>query len=113
MSFREENFMRRIMRFTSTIWLAAAVIVGVADTVQSFATGKTVLTSGGEVWQSLWPQSYEVARAYAEAAASEGQLSSAFDMVLGEPAFALFLALSLLFWMMGYSKPKPAGRFAA
>ena len=39
--------------------------------------------------------------------------ASQFAWLLPQPAFAVLLSLSLIFWMIGYRKPSPAGRFAA
>ena len=38
---------------------------------------------------------------------------AAVRMVLAQPASAVFLAVSLLFYLAGYRRAKPAGRFAA
>jgi hypothetical protein len=33
--------------------------------------------------------------------------------LFSQPAFALFLGLALIFWILGYKRKKPAGRFTA
>lgn len=105
--------MRALLRFISMIWLAAAVIAGVADTIQSIAAEKVILTPVLAVWQFVRPGSYDADRLMLQGLPAGKQLSSVLDGLVTQPAFALFLALALVFWMLGYKKPKPAGRFAA
>ena len=105
--------MRAILRFFSIVCLAAAVIAGVADTVQSFAVDRVVLTQGTTVWQFFSPEAYLSARDVLAAQTAGRELAGAMDFVFLQPAFALFLGLSLVFWMLGNRRPKPAGRFAA
>jgi uncharacterized membrane protein YtjA (UPF0391 family) len=105
--------MRALLRFFSIVFLIAAVIAGGADTVQSFAVDKPVLTPGLTIWQFVSPAAYDAARSFVAAQWGGSMLADAMDALFAQPAFALFLALSLIFWMLGYKKPRPAGRFAA
>lgn len=93
--------------------LSFAVVAGVVDTIQSFASSDVILTSALAVWISVNPKSFDVAQATVQGLDPVGRLSEAFDWTLGQPAFAVFLVVALLLWMIGYEKVKPAGRFAA
>jgi hypothetical protein len=105
--------MRAILRFFSMVFLAAAVIAGVADTIQSFAAEKAVLTPGSAIWDFAAPDAYDRLTVYAQGLPAGADIASLMERTFAQPAFALLLALSLIFWMLGYRKPNPAGRFAA
>ncbi|XUY26795.1 hypothetical protein RMR21_014720 [Agrobacterium sp. rho-8.1] len=105
--------MKAIFRFISFVCLAAAVSVGVFDSIRSVSTSSVDLMSARDVWFEFFPASLAMAQAgvahYIHPEAwrwSENGLS----MV---PAFAVLLALSLLFWMAGYRKRRALGRFSA
>ena len=105
--------MRMLLRFLSVLSLIAAVVAGVADTVQSFAADLPVMTPGLTLMQFALPGAYERIENYAATLPSGATLARWFELAMSQPAFGLLLALSLLFWIVAYKKPKPAGRFAA
>ena len=105
--------MRALLHFLSLVFLTAAVIAGVSDTVQSFAVDKVTLTTGLDVWRFLSDDSYGAVRSWISGLQGGPTLDQALDQLLLQPAFVLLLGLALIFWMLGYKKPKPAGRFAA
>ena len=102
-----------LFRFISALALLAAIVAGVLDSIQSVSASSVVLTSLGNMWLNLDPESLTLAEIYAETYVSEGLWRPVIAPVLAQPAFAIFLGLALLFWMAGYRKPRFAGRFSA
>lgn len=105
--------MKSIFRLISFLCLAAAVGVGVYDSIRSVSTSSVDLLSTRDVWFQYFPSSLAMVQAgfdhYIHPEAWRW-LENGLSMV---PAFAVFLALSLLFWMAGYSKRRALGRFSA
>jgi hypothetical protein len=105
--------MRFVARVLSLVLLAVAVIAGVIDAIHSVAAHKPVLTPLFEAWALASPATLElVAGLFGENLPAWVWDPGAL-WVLAQPAFAVFLALSFLFWLIGYRRRKPAGRFAA
>ena len=105
--------MRFLLRMFSVFFLASAVVAGTADTIQSFAADTPVMTPGITVVEFLAPKGYEKAEAYVGSLPDGAELQRWIERFFSQPAFALFLGFALLFWMLGYKRKKPAGRFAA
>jgi amino acid transporter len=108
-----ETAMRFLLRIFSVFFLASAVVAGTADTIQSFAADTPVMTPGITVVEFLAPKGYEKAEAYVGSLPDGAELQRWIERFFSQPAFALFLGFALLFWMLGYKRKKPAGRFAA
>lgn len=105
--------MRFIARVFSLVLLAVAVIAGVIDAIHSVAAHRPVLTPLFEVWTLASPMTLDlVADLFGDHLPAWVWDPGAL-WLLAQPAFAVFLALSLLFWLIGYRRRKPAGRFAA
>lgn len=104
--------MRLLLRFLSLLFLAAAVIVGVIDSIQSVAAETIALTPLGAALFSINPQILAATEAYFRAHVSARVWDTAVEWILLQPAFVIFLALSLALWLIAY-KREPAGRFAA
>jgi hypothetical protein len=104
--------MRFVLRFMSLALLVVAVIAGVVDAIQSVAAGRPEMTPLGLAWSEASPDTLELARTFVESRAPY-----LWDPVIGwvllQPAVAVLLALSLVFYLIGYRRPHPAGRFAA
>ncbi|CAD7029430.1 membrane protein [Pseudorhizobium endolithicum] len=104
---------RSFFRLSSLLALIAAIMAGTLDSIQSVSSSTVAITSLGNHWQSL----DVVSLAMAEAAVAHYIHPDAWRWVmvpvLAQPAFAVFLALALLFWMIGYRRPRFAGRFSA
>lgn len=105
--------MKAVFRFISFVFLAAAVGVGVLDSVRSVSTSSVDLLSVQDVWAKIFPAS----PAMAEGLVAHYIHPEAWRWVeitlSAVPAFALLLALSLLCWMVGYRKRRVVGRFSA
>ena len=105
--------MRFLFRFMSLVALVFAVVAATFDSIQSVAASSVVLTSLGSAIQSLSPPTLSLIRERSAGWFGEGAIGDGVALVLLQPAFTVLLVLSLAFWMMGYKRRKPAGRFAA
>ncbi len=114
---REEICAMRLLRaffhFLSFAALAAAVLVGTIDAIQSVSSSDVVLTSLGNAWLNLDPESLTLAELSADDYMSADIWRPYVAPVLAQPAGVMFLVLALLFWMVGYKRTSFAGRFAA
>lgn len=107
------GFMKAIFRLISFLFLAAAVGFGSLDSVRSVATSSVDMMSAQDVWSKFFPASQAMAEGIV-AHYIHPEAWRWFESGLSTvPAFAILLAVSLLFWMAGYRKPKVVGRFAA
>jgi hypothetical protein len=104
--------MRFLLRFLSLLSLAAAVIVGIVDSIQSVAGETLVLTPFGAALFSINPQILATAEAYFRAHVSTAFWDTAVEWMLLQPAVMVLLAVSLIFWLIAYRREVP-GRFAA
>ncbi len=105
--------MRFLLRFVSFLLLVGAVFGATIDTITSVADSAVVLTPIGTVWTLFDPASLTGAEARLAASGLPASAGEGFRWLLAQPAFAVALALSLLFWIAGYRRPPAAGRFAA
>lgn len=105
--------MRALFRFFSLIALVFAVVAATFDSIQSVAASSPVLTSLGSAIQSLSPAALSAIRSGLLERFAGTVIGDAVALVLLQPAFTVLLVLALVFWMIGYRRPKPAGRFAA
>ena len=103
--------MRLLLRFLSLLFLAAAVIVGIIDSIQSVAGEGVALTPLGAALFSINPDMLAAADTYFRAHISAYIWDTQIEWILLQPAFVVFLALSLLFWVIAY-KREPTGRFS-
>jgi hypothetical protein len=104
--------MRFLLRFLSLLFLAAAVIVGIVDSIQSVAGETVALTPFGAALFSINPAILAAAEAYFRAHLSAYLWDTLVEWILLQPAFVVFLTLSLLLWLVAY-KREPMGRFSA
>ncbi|PPJ48198.1 hypothetical protein C0075_22195 [Rhizobium sp. KAs_5_22] len=104
------RFVFRLVSFTA---LCLAVIAAAMDSIASVSASQFVVTPLRLAWVEIDPTSLVRFRAVVgdRAGASVWQVFEAW--LLPQPAFAVLLSLALIFWMIGYKKPSPAGRFAA
>jgi len=105
--------MRFILRFFSLVFLAAAVIVAIIDSIQSVASESILLTPLGAALFSINPDILAAAETYFQTHISAVFWDSVIEWMLLQPAVIVFLVLSLLFWIIAFKRQPAAGRFAA
>jgi len=109
----KQPLIRSFFRLLSLLALVAAIFAGTLDSIQSVASSSVVVTSLGNHWQNLDVVSLAMAEAAVAHYIHADAWRWAIAPVLSQPAFAVFLVLALLFWMIGYRRPRFAGRFSA
>ncbi|AKI02694.1 hypothetical protein IMCC20628_04015 [Hoeflea sp. IMCC20628] len=105
--------MRFIARVFSLIFLVFAVIAGMVDAIQSVAAGQPVLTPMIESWTANSPDTLALVAGMFDTYLPGWVWDPGAVWLLSQPAFAVFLLFSLIFYLIGYRRTKPAGRFAA
>ena len=105
--------MRFVARVFSLIFLVFAVIAGLVDTIGSVAAGEPSLTPLLESWTNNSPDTLALVRELFATYLPGWVWDPVVTWVLAQPAFAVFLLFSLAFYLAGYRRPRPAGRFAA
>ena len=108
-----EEFMRFLLRFASLVALVVAVIAGTIDSIQSVAASAVFMTPMGDAWNDVRPSSLASLRSAVAYYVHPRFYDTAMQWLLFQPAFAVFLVLSLLLWMVGYKRQPAAGRFSA
>jgi len=105
--------MRFVIRLIGLFFLVIAVISGVVDAIRSVASEAVALSPLGTAWFELSPRTLDTARAVIERSIHPYLWDPLIAWVLLQPATVVFLALSLVFHLIGYRRPRLAGRFAA
>ncbi|NWJ24447.1 hypothetical protein [Rhizobium sp. RM] len=104
--------MKAFLRFLSFLFLAAAIVQGVFDSIRSVSTSSINVTG----ILSLWGYAFPASRAMVETGVAHYIHPEAWRWIENAlvmlPAFAMLLALSLLCWMLGYKKHR-LSRFQA
>lgn len=104
--------MRFLFRVLSLLALCVGVVLGVVDSIASVSASQVIMTPISQAWIDAHPASLMAFEGLVETRLGNGAWLALRDVVLPQPASAAFLALSLVFWMIGYKRPSPAGRFA-
>ncbi len=104
---------RFLFRFLSLVALCIAVGAGILDSIASVSASEVMVTPLGIAWLELSPDTLSVVSDTVQRAWGPQAWGFAIRWLLPLPAFAVFLALSLMLWMIGYKRRSPAGRFAA
>jgi hypothetical protein len=110
---RLEEQMRFVARVMSLIFLVVAVIAGLVDAIQSVAAHKPIFTPLIQSWSEASPGTLELVADLFAGYLPLWVWDPAAIWVMAQPSVAVFLGLSLLFYLIGYRRKKPAGRFAA
>jgi hypothetical protein len=97
----------------SFVSLVVAILVGTLDAIQSVSSSRVVLTSLGNAWLNLDPESLTLAEFSANDVVRTDIWRPLVAPLLAQPACLVLLVLSLIFWLAGYRKRPFAGRFAA
>jgi hypothetical protein len=102
-----------LFRLLSFVALVIAIVAGTIDSIQSVSASEVVLTPFGAAWSDASPASLEWVERTVTHFAHPAAWRLIGDWLLPQPAFAVFLCLALLFWMLGYRRPQPTGHLAA
>ncbi|MFD1744594.1 hypothetical protein ACFSE1_03890 [Rhizobium helianthi] len=94
-------------RFLSLLCLLAAIAAGTVDSIASVASSRVTLTSFETDWISLSASSLALVKQWVEYYIHPEVWRSGAALVIAQPAFAVLLGLSLLFWMIGYRRRRP------
>jgi hypothetical protein len=105
--------MMLVLRFVSMVFLASAVFAGVVDSIQSVAANGVVITSLGNALFGLYPDVVLEAELYVQSHLSDFIWDDVIAWVLAQPAFAVFLCLSLILHLAAYRNPVPATKLPA
>lgn len=105
--------MRFILRLFSLVFLVIAVIIGVNDAIQSVAAGRAVFTILGKAWLEVSPETFNLSQEAVRDHVHPFVWDQVIGWVLTQPACAVFLAFSLLFYLLAYRRRRLASRFAA
>lgn len=102
-----------LFHFLSLLCLIAAIMAGTLDSIESVSSSSVVVTSLGNHWQNLDVVSLTLAEEAVRSYIHRDAWAWIVIPLLSQPAFVVFLVLALLFWMIGYRRPRFAGRFSA
>ncbi|MBP2548404.1 hypothetical protein J2858_001297 [Neorhizobium galegae] len=91
-------------RFLSLLALVLAIAAGTVDAVLSVSSSSVVLTSLEADWVAVDPGSLTLVEAWINHYIHPQAWQSGLAVIIQQPAFAIFLALSLLLWMIGYRR---------
>jgi len=109
----EKRLIRFVFRVLSLVALCIAVVAGVLDSIASVSASEVVVTPLGIAWLELSPDTLNVVSDTVQRDWGPKAWGFAIRWLLPLPAFSVFLALSLVLWMIGYKRRPAAGRFAA
>ncbi|PTM97306.1 hypothetical protein [Mycoplana dimorpha] len=105
--------LRFFLRLLSLAVLTMAVMAATLDVIQSVASSEPVFTPLAVTWSAASPESL----AFVADTIMNRLHPKLWDPValwlLSQPASVVLLGVSLLLWMAGYRRHRPAGRFTA
>jgi hypothetical protein len=104
---------RFLFRLAAMVALAVSVIMAVLDTTRAVAAAKLVLTPLKTSWNAVSPDTLAAAESFVREKAQPLIWDTVVDRILNQPGFAVFAALALLLYAIGYKSQRKAARFAA
>lgn len=105
--------MRFVARVISLIMLVVAVIAGIVDAIQSVAANRPVFTPLLDAWTETSPDTLELVTGLFSTYLPAWIWDLGILWVMSQPAAAVFLAMSLIFYLLGYRRTKPVRRISA
>ncbi|KQY13211.1 hypothetical protein [Rhizobium sp. Root482] len=105
--------MRLLLRFASFIALIAGVLVASVDAIQSVSASQPVLTPLASALAAVGGSAQTLVQSLEKPHADWALLDAVIAWSLRQPAFAFFLLIALVFWVVGYKRAPAAGRFSA
>ncbi|MBW8638197.1 hypothetical protein K1W69_13460 [Hoeflea sp. WL0058] len=104
--------MRFMLRAISLLALIMAVVTGVQDAIKSVASSQIVITSLGSAWYNVSPETLAQSQTLIQGNLHPYLWDPVMQWILLQPAWAVFLAIALFFYLIAWRRPKPAGRFS-
>ena len=105
--------MRFLLRFASFLALVLGVLAATVDSIQSVSASQPVLTPLGSAISASGDSGLALVQSIERPSGAAGMFQPLALWMLQQPAFAIFMVLALLLWMIAYRKPPVAGRFSA
>lgn len=105
--------MRFLLRVASFLALVLGVLAAAVDSIQSVSASQPVLTPLGSAVSASGDRGLALVQSLERPHGPAGMLQPVALWMLQQPAFAVFMVLALLLWMIAYRKPPVAGRFSA
>ncbi len=105
--------MRFLLKMLSFLMLIAGVLIASVDAIQSVSASEVVLTPLGGALASTGQEALDIVQSLERRQTEPALWDPAVRWLLGQPAFAVLLALSLILWMLAYRRPGAASRFSA
>jgi len=96
--------MRLILRLLGTWLLSVAVILAVIDGTKSLASNRVILTSLGELWTSLNPDSLDAVKLFLETRFFGPMLTPALAGLLNVPGFVIIGVPAVILAALGRSR---------
>ena len=104
---------RFLLRIAAMVALAISVIMAVLDTTRTVAASKLVLTPLKTSWNAVSPDTLAAAEVFVRGKIQPLVWDTVVDWILNQPGFAVFAAVALLLYMIGYKSERKVARFAA
>ena len=105
--------MRFVLHAISLLALVAAVISAVVDMIKSVAASQVIITPLGADWYQFSSDTLNLTQAIIQRNVHPFIWDPVVQWILLQPTWAVFLFLSLFFYLIAWRRPRPAGRFAA
>lgn len=104
---------KALLRLSSMVLLAIAVIMAVLDATRSIAASMLIMTPLGRSWASLSPESLRQFEGWVISTLPGFLWDPIMLMLLGLPGFAIFAGVALLLALAGHRRWRDQSRFAA
>ncbi|WP_343312691.1 hypothetical protein AAIB41_07495 [Brucella sp. BE17] len=102
-----------ILRVCAIIFLMLSVVFAVLDGARSIGAAQPVSRSLLFIWSNYNPESVADAQTLTAHYIGEGAWEKILVPVLAQPGWFVFGVLALLFYIAGYRRKRPLGRFTA
>lgn len=98
---------RFLFRLAAMVSLSVAVIMAVLDATRTVAAAALVLTPLKTSWNAVSPQTLGEAEMFVRDRLGPAAWDLGADWLLGLPGFAVFAALALALYAVGYRRERP------
>jgi hypothetical protein len=104
---------RFLFRLAAMVALSVSVIMAVLDTTRTVAASALVMTPLKTSWLAVSPDTLAAFEVFIRQKVSPLLWDGFITRILDLPGFAVFAALALFFYAIGYRRTDRKGRFAA